>query len=469
MPVDARHPDYEDREADWQVMRDCDRGETQVKVREDEYLPIPTGFVGTDFYSQYLLRAQFPEILQPTLDGMVGLIHRVEPNIEMPPAMEPLWERATKDGLPLEAFYRQITREILLMGRYVILADAPIDGAPLPYLCGYKAESLINWDDVNRSIFVLDETRKENDPDTDEFEWGDVEEWRVFRFQDGVYTIQVYNAEKEPEPIITPAGLAGRGLTEIPIVVVGPRDLSLKPEGPPLWGVAKASLAIYRLDADYRHQLFMSGQDTLVVTGVPEGQPSGGDKVGAGVKMVLPIGADAKYVGPAGKGMDAHRQAITDEREAAVAAGARLFDSKKSAESGDALRIRAAAQTATLTTISMASGAALEKSLRNIAMFMGLNPELVTVKPNLSFVDTVLEPAAIAELVRAWQAGAISYETLYENLQRGRIASEERDHEEEKDLIDEEAPDQPLAPGPGGEEDEVTGSGAPGEEEDEVA
>ena len=42
------------------------------------------------------------------------------------------------------------------------------------------------------------------------------------------------------------------------------------------------------------------------------------------------------------------------------------------------------------------------------------------------------------QLVKLWQDEAISYETLYENLQRGEIASSERDFEEELKIIDEE-------------------------------
>jgi len=54
--------------------------------------------------------------------------------------------------------------------------------------------------------------------------------------------------------------------------------------------------------------------------------PPGAIVVGAGVVVTLKGGdgltPDAKYVGPAGTGIAAHRTAILDERQAAVAAGA---------------------------------------------------------------------------------------------------------------------------------------------------
>ncbi|MNL79230.1 hypothetical protein D3C87_2057850 [compost metagenome] len=49
-----------------------------------------------------------------------------------------------------------------------------------------------------------------------------------------------------------------------------------------------------------------------------------------------------------------------------------------------------------------------------------------------------MTPEQAASLVSLWQNGAIAYETLYENLQRGEIASAERDFEAELKLIDEE-------------------------------
>ena len=78
---------------------------------------------------------------------------------------------------------------------------------------------------------------------------------------------------------------------------------------------------------------------------------------------------------------------------------------------------------------------------------IGQSPEAVTVKPNLSFVDATLTPEQAASLVSLWQNGAIAYETLYENLERGEIASAEREHEAEMKVNDEE--------GFGGEEERL--------------
>ncbi|WP_416355547.1 DUF4055 domain-containing protein [Aureimonas phyllosphaerae] len=443
MSVDTRHPEYADRAPEWKEMRDTSRGARAVKEEGETYLPMPSGYRaqgdgGTRMYGAYRIRAQFPEIVAPTVRGMIGVIHRTEAQIEMPDAMLGLWERATADGLALEAFHRRITSELLLTGRYSILADAASTGSELPFLAGYSAEALINWS-ADRDFYVLDESGLKREG----FEWRDQKRFRVLQLVEGRYEVERYEGTEKEGDTLQPVAQGNKALDAIPFVVIGPLDLSVSPTEPPLIGVARAALAQYRLDADYRHQLYMSGQETLVIINgdAPEA-------IGAGVVITLHSGTgedgkertpDAKYVGPQGTGIEAHRTAIQDERENAVSAGARLFDSaKKAAESGEALKLRYAAQTATLTSIAQASAQGLEKALRFIAIMLGQDPMKVVVKPNLDFLDSTLDPQAATALVTMWQNGAISYATMYENLQRGEIASAERTAEEEQAQIDKE-------------------------------
>lgn len=442
--VDTRHPDYQSHVDEWNLMRSAIRGTTAIKEEGVTYLPMPQGFSnqtdkGVSIYNAYKSRAQFPEITSPTVLGMLGVIHRVEAKIEMPSAMEPLWERATKDGLPLEAFHRMITHELLSTGRYGILVDAASaaeGGSDIPWMVGYTTETIINWS-TDSDFFVLDENHLKRDG----FAWVDTNQWRVLELKEKVYTVTVYDdSGPMQDQIATPNAIGGKVLEEIPFVMIG--TLHLKPEvqDPPLLGVARAAVSIYQLSADYRFQLFMSGQETLFCYNMEA--PAA---VGAGVIVsVEGINKDmhmpsAEYVGPSCAGIDAHKQAMDDEKATAAEAGARMFHSSApNQESGDARKIRYAAETATLTSIAQTSAQGLERALKHIAIMMGLNPDDVVVTPNLDFIESTLNPTEAAKLVELWQGGAISYETLYENLQKGSIASVERDAEDELKLIDDE-------------------------------
>lgn len=482
--VKAHHPDLGIVLQDYAECRDAVAGSTTVKGRGIQYLPMPSGFNGStkplEMYEAYKMRAQFPDLLAPTIQGMLGIIHHGEAQIEgleEGSPLEDMWESATPDGLPLESLHRKITEEILTVGRVALLADLPPEGSDIPWVATYSAESLINWSE-SRNFFVLEEDYRVRSG----YNWDAKKRYRVLELIDDVYQVEVVDEDGHPiaefadvenqdveegvaTSVVVPQARGGKRMEEIPLVVAGSRDLSLTPDQIPMIGVTRAAFAIYRLDADYRHQLFMSGQETLFYIGLAKEDVP--DYVGAGVGIAIPEGGDAKYVGPSGSGIQAHKEAIADERANAAEAGSRMFavGDKKSAESGEALRIRARAGSATLVSVAQTSASALETVLRHCAVLVGYDPEKIIVKPNLNFLDTDMSPDEANKMVELWMNKVISYETLYANLQRGRIASEERTAEEEQELVAEEeaasVPDEGMGELPeiGGDVDLTEGQG----------
>ena len=435
--IDAKHPQYTQRRVEeWRLMRDAENGEGAVKARGEAYLPKPSGFKamlggGRAAYHDYRMRANFPEILSPSLSALVGIAHGKEIQIEMPDALGYLWEDADGDGMPLEVFHRKITRELLLMGRYGVLADAPAGGGE-PYLAGYCAESIINWDD---GFFVLDESG----PVRIGFEWQDEIKFRVVELQDGRYVQSLYDGESNTVMgVAAPVTTGGRPLDFVPFAVASGVDLQADVRTSPLIGVARAALAIYQLDADQRHQLFMSGQETLVI--INGERP---DAVGAGVVIQIETGeginGDAKYVSPTCSGIEAHAEKIKDKRTEAVMAGARLLEQSDSVqESGEARKLRFASETATLTSVLQQSCSLLERSLRNVAALKGLPGDGITVKAPATLLDTTMSAQDFAALSGVYEAGGMSWATFYENGQRGGIFSPERDADQEFTLVDDQ-------------------------------
>lgn len=458
MGVDTRHPQYTAARAeDWRLMRDSMDGEGAVKARKEAYLPMPTGFRqqldgGAKAYGDYMGRATFPEILAPTVSGMSGIAHGKEIAIDLPDGLAHLYENADGDGMPLEEFHRQITRELLVMGRHAVLADAPESGGE-PYLAAYCGESLINWD---KDFFVLDESG----PVRDGFEWKERTRFRVLRLEEGKYVQKIHEGT---DPALAssaaPSALGQKALNFIPFAVASAVDLKPDIRTPPLIGVARAAKAIYQLDADERHQLFMSGQETLLVI---NGEAPA--FVGAGACHVINAGegetADMKYVSPSCSGIEAHQNKIKDVREAAVQAGAKLLDqSERAQESGEARKLRYQSETATLASIVRSGCALLEKGLRFVAALKGLDGDDITVPVPDNLLDSTMTPADAEALMRVWLEGGISYPTFYAALQKGGIASPERDDKQEYALIekdrdrreglgedDEDHPDDPAVP-----------------------
>lgn len=294
--VNDRHPEYTaERVAEWELMRDVFTGESAIKSKGEIYLPMPSGFTalpdkGAKAYASYKARAQVAEMLAPTIAGMMGIAHGVEIKIELPAGLEYLWENADGKGTPLEALHRRITRNLLLSGRYGLLADAPEAGGD-PRLAGYAAETIINWDS---ELFVLDESGKTRVG----FAWSDVKRFRVLNIVDGRYWQDVYETDlASPARSIVPAARGGKAMDRVPFAVASSVDLDPAIRTPPLIGVARSVIANYQLSADYRHQLYMSGQETLVVINgeAPEAVGAGACIAIQGAEGVTP---DVKYVSP---------------------------------------------------------------------------------------------------------------------------------------------------------------------------
>ena len=89
----------------------------------------------------------------------------------------------------------------------------------------------------------------------------------------------------------------------------------------------------------------------------------------------------------------------------------------------------------------VATEAALNWLLRLAAEWVGALPEEASIAMSRDFIETAIDPKAAETQMRLWQAGAISRQTLYENLQQGEIARADRTYEEESQLIDDEGGD----------------------------
>lgn len=439
--IAIEHPDYVRFKSAWELMRDSVDGEDDVKRKGTKYLPMKTGTASITnpadrdrVYKLYMTRAEFPEIVAPTIRGAVGVMLAKPAKVDLPPQLESLRESATSDGLTLDMLHIRIANEIMTTGRYGLLPSIAEDGTP--YLAGYTAEDIKNWE--GNDYVVLDESGIERNRETGE--WETVIKLRECSAYDGVYVSRVYTLD--------PASRAGIGEDDVgllpnrqplgfmPFVFIGSMDLTPSPDDIPLYGLAKLAMRIYRMDADFSFSLHMTSEPTPVAIGFDDPASAIRDgmapkTLGSSVLWVLPKGGDAKYLEFSGPGIEKQAQAIQASYDRAAQYGAQVISQGQSAESGEALRLRAASQTATLTTIAKTSAAGLEKALRNLAIWVGADPEQVVVTPNLQFFDRKLTPQEVLALVQSWQAGAISHRTVFDNLQAGGIIPEEITYESE--------------------------------------
>lgn len=436
--VNSKHPLYEDANEDWTTVRDVYKGERQVKSKGVRYLPATTGMIldgmenveskGFLAYRAYLKRAVFHDYFREGVERLVGIMHQKDAVITVPPKMESMIDSCTLAGEGLQLLLRRINEEQLVTGRVGIMADLPAGETSadvLPYLTTYTAEAIINWDDATYSpgtyslnLVVLDESSyKRNGLD-----WELKQRYRVLSLGDlednesvgeAVYSWGVFESNFVSSEM-QQSSYRGNVLKEIPFVFANTKDILSRPDTPPGLGLVNLVLAIYRGEADYRQNLFMQGQDTLVVIGALR-EPEADMRIGAGARIDIDVGGDAKFIGVQSQGLPEQRMCLEADRKRATTKSAQLVSTEKGTEeSGIALNTRVAAQTATLHSIAKSGAAALENILKIVARWIGEDDSVVSVVPNLEFTGFDLFGDDMLKLTQARGLGApISLESMH--------------------------------------------------------
>jgi hypothetical protein len=491
MALDSKHPRYAVLAPDWLMLRDFTRGERAVKAKTTTYLPPTKGMVldgmgvntssgasvtntcttkklGQEVYDAYLLRAVFPEYMKDALEIFMGMLHNKSPVIELPTEMDSLRENATEIGESLELLLQRINLEQLTTGRLGLLADLPKKPDPvnpMPFIAMYVAEAGINWDNdtigderAELNFVVLNESGYARNA---EFEWDVVAKYRVLQLVVEPGNKRVYKCgefvgqgggtpQYNPDEMRVPK-VRGKALDNIPFLFLNASTIDPDPQDPPLAGLARLCGAIYRSEADYRQNLFMQGQDTLVIIGsrtktISSDPTQSGEeplRTGAGSRIELDAepGADAKYVGVQSQGLVEQRYALENDRKRAESRSGQLIDAAKGdKESGTALKTRVGAQTATLNQIAKTGALALEMMLKKIAVWIGADPNKVKVQPNLEFADYQMSGQDLVNIMNAKRTmGApLSEESIHRLQVQGNLT--QFDYETEKKLIAKEEP-----------------------------
>jgi len=464
------HPLYRERLEDWVLMEDTYAGERRVKDRGTTYLPATAGqradgmVNSTDQgyvdYLAYKKRAIFHDVVKEAVQSMIGVMHRKDAIIKVPKRMEPMIKRITPDGEDACSLLRKINEQQLLNARIGLLVEVPTGktvAEAMPFIATYAARSIINWDtgvseqgERRIELVALDESSWERE---NTFNWKFVEKTRLLMSdpaqlvagvepaKPGYLAALLRDGRTEPaESDFKAPSIGGKTMDVVPFVFVNANDLVPDPEAPPLLGLANIAIALYRADADYRQNLFMQGQDTLVIIGAEDDAKK--LRTGAGAIIDLPArpGADAKYIGVGAEGLDAQEKAIDKLLQMANERGTKLLDFDAGSDaSGQALKVRVAARTTTLLSITKTGAEGLEMALKHSATWLGLNPEEVEVTPNTEFADQVLTGQDLVQFATAKNQGLpLSWESIHALLVQNDMTT--LTYEEEMDKIEDEAP-----------------------------
>lgn len=457
MAIDTLHPTYETMKPIWQKCRDAFAGQYAVHARGQAYLPVLAGQTPQD-YLAYKMRATYFNASGRTLDGLIGMVFRKQPYSEYPDSFESIYKDIDLKDTTAEVFAERIMREVLSVYRAGVLVEFPqvseqppnaATAAQLnlrPYANFYPTESIINWkvERINNAmqptLIVLTEQYQEA---VDEYSAESRTQYRVLRLIDSVYIQSIYRQTKsgyeQYGDDIIPL-MNGRPIPFIPFYSFGAFDNDINPEYPPLLDLVDLNLAHYRVSADYEYGTHFTGLPMLFLAGVTLDE---NEKIYLGSQTAIVSNnenAKGQFIEFSGQGLGALEKNLDRKEKQMAVLGARLLEQQKAGvETQGAMQQRVNGEASVLAGIANMVSEQMEKMLNFMAMWEGITQE-IEFELNTDYQPTNMTPQELAELVKAWQAGAISFETLFKNLQKGEIIDADESYEDEMEKISNSEP-----------------------------
>jgi hypothetical protein len=480
MPIDSQHPDYKAMLSRWQSYRDAAQGEWAVKTRGPAYLPKPAGMQDED-YRAYVSRAKWYGATQRTMQGLAGAIMRKPPLHEVPSVLEPHLTDITLTGMPFLALCGQLLEEVLLMGRVGVLLDYTQGIEPgRPLWSVWSAEQIPLWfvETVGGQLHlrgVVLQSHIERPKADDPFQIEHVCQYRLHWLNaQGLYEVLVYESLRFGAFTQTEAVIPlrqGVPLDFVPFQFFAPMHLSPAITKSPLEDLVMLNYVNYRHSADYEHGLHLTALPTAVITGFAD--PSVTLAIGSQAVWQIPQPeAKVYFLEFQGAGLSSHKDAMDTDKKEMATLGTRLLEAEPDvAETLGAVQLRQSGEHGALAAWAQVQAEGVMRLLRWHAWWMGATDNRedtnITFSFNTDFAPVALSAQEMTALMQVWQGGGMSLDSFLWNLKQGERLPTGRSVEQEKALIETEAPailpmDEPIT-------NRRNGNGRQREEETEAA
>lgn len=397
-----------------ELVRDCIAGEPVIKARRQKYLPIPnadsqrqlgegTG-VKDDRYQAYLTRANFYNVTGRTLQGLIGQVFHKDPSTEFPSEIEFFKGDVDGSGMSISQQAKSTLADVLAVGRGGLLADFPpipegevVTLADIqsrrvrPRVIFIDAERIINWRTENYggetflSMLTIAESKVVSD---DGFEFKTEPRWRVYRIENGAVTVTIWkknenrtSAGPQEDYIVDPDGggpfalkdNAGRPFIRIPFEFVGAENNDPSFDESPLAPIALINVAHYRNSADLEESSFLTGQPTLVLSGVQEAWADkylkGGVQLGSRGGILLNQGANGQLLQAEPNNLP--KELMKHKEEQMKALGAKLIEPGQIKGTATEAAIEEASESSVLSSAAKNVSTAYERAIFHASKWIG--------------------------------------------------------------------------------------------------
>lgn len=459
--IDSEHFEYQEWCEWWQKARDAIAGTKEIKSPDKAkvYLPeLDNHAKYPELYRIYLHRALYFNASARAIQGLSGLIFRKDPEIVIPDSMK---ESNAQDILAQNLYW--VVKEVLKINRCGILVDyersneesitvanAEANGN-VPYLSQYPAESIINWRELRQNKsgsklkrVILKDYEYRDDP-TDEFK---TEVYLTIRVLDldesGYYRQRIYESGSDREkggwflidefnPLMN-----GEKLPFIPFQFFDDIDGTPSVKKPDLLDLYDTNLSHYLTSASIEHIEYWMALDTFIISSDPVVDQNS-IFLGPGSVLCIEGGATWGTLSISGEGVTTLKETLAKKEEYMAQQSARMLQpEKRAAEAAETAQIHRMGESSILAQLADAVSMSFENVARWYIDWYGQDSSDIRVKLNTDFMPGILSGQNLTAVVQSYLSGAISFETLFENLQRGEIQREDKTAEDEKEAIERE-------------------------------
>lgn len=402
----------------WNMIRDVVLGEIMIKNRTTHYLPRFEDQTDEE-YRAYLQRAIFYNMTARTVNSLTGAVHVRDPIIEnLPDSIDLL--NVTKDGQSFNAFAKKMTRELITMGRYGILIDAPEEGGD-PYFAPYIAEDILDWSFTTirgrtkvKKVVLREYTSIENSVGTNTID----DFVRVLILdEDGIYRQRIY-PDGDPTSLsymeITPLR-NGEVLREIPFLFMSPYDFGTDIEKPPILDIALLNISHYQAYAHLQSGRYFTATPVWAVFLHGSSNEDTEYKVGGNAVWQFGDQDDARLIEYSGSGLKYMENALDMLEHQIVSLGGKLGASARgtAAESDTSVSAREKGEQTFVHSMLTIMGDGLTALLRELALWHGTPAPDLTVRLANDSLNMYMTDREIRAIKSLYETGMIPIESLY--------------------------------------------------------
>jgi hypothetical protein len=354
-------------------------------------------------------------------------------------------------GTSLVQYARSVVSEVIVLGRCGTLIDWEDDVEDRVYVSRYDAENILNWKvgrvdgrNVVTQVVLAETVTRDGEEE--------VEQLRVLRLKVEAEATQCVvelwqpveeeGRKKEWKLVESRVPLRlGKPLPRIPFVFHGPLHALPDVEKLPLADVIAVNLDHYRLNADYKHGMHFTALPTAWVSGFNKNSQL---RIGSSTAWTTETpGATAGFLEYTGQGLTTFERAMDrDERLMAVLGTRLLEEQKRVGETAEAIQLRQSGEDSILGALAQSVSGSLTQVLQWCHWWNSTDelPEDVTtdqavLELNTDFSTKGLSAQDMQTVVAAWQAGALSRDSMLDLFRRGEVLPEGRTNQEEERLV----------------------------------